>query len=67
MVRDSVAALVGLGLSVAFIYCSRNIADDWYVVWGPFLMTAGALILGVPVYLAQRKHMTEPADVPSYK
>jgi APA family basic amino acid/polyamine antiporter len=67
MVRDSFAALVGLGLSVAFIYYSRNVSDDWYVVWGPFLMTAGAFVLGVPVYLAQRKHMTEPADVPSYK
>ena len=45
---------------------SRNVADSWYVVWGPFLMTAGAFVLGVPVYLAQRKHMTAPADVPTY-
>jgi APA family basic amino acid/polyamine antiporter len=67
LVRDSVAAIVALGLSVAFIYYSRNVADDWYVVWGPFLMTAGAFVLGIPVYLAQRKHMREPADVPSYK
>jgi APA family basic amino acid/polyamine antiporter len=67
LVRDASAAVVALALSVAFIYYSRNTADDWYVVWGPFLMTAGAFVLGVPVYLAQRKHMTEPADVPSYK
>jgi APA family basic amino acid/polyamine antiporter len=66
LVRDSVAAVVALGLSVAFIYYSRNVADDWYVVWGPFLMTAGAFVLGVPVYLVQRKHMTAPADVPPY-
>ena len=49
LVRDAFAAVVAIGLSVAFIYYSRNVADDWYVVWGPFLMTAGALVLGVPV------------------
>ena len=27
--------IVALALSVAFIYYSRNTADDWYVVWGP--------------------------------
>jgi APA family basic amino acid/polyamine antiporter len=67
LVRDAFAAIAGLGLSVAFIYYSRNVSDDWYVVWGPFLMTAGAFVLGIPVYLLQRKHMTEPADVPPYK
>ena len=68
LVRDGFAAAVGLALSIAFIYYSRTTWEtEWYVYWGPFLMTAGAFVLGIPVYLAQRKHMTEPADAPSYK
>jgi APA family basic amino acid/polyamine antiporter len=66
LARDLVAAVVAFGLSLAFIYYSRNTGNAWYVYWGPFLMTAGAFVLGVPVYLMQRKHMTEPADVPPY-
>jgi APA family basic amino acid/polyamine antiporter len=65
-VRDVLAAVVAFGLSVAFIYYSRNTGNAWYVYWGPFIMTGGAFLLGIPVYLAQRKHMTEPADVPAY-
>ncbi|MDO9378997.1 MAG: amino acid permease [Nocardioidaceae bacterium] len=57
-VRDVVVAVVALVFSLAFIYYSRNSGGSWYVVWGPFLMTGGALALGVPVFLAQRKHMT---------
>jgi APA family basic amino acid/polyamine antiporter len=64
---DLFAAVVAGALSIAFIYYSRNTGNAWYVYWGPFLMTAGAFVLGLPVYLAQRKHMTEPADVPAYK
>jgi len=66
-VRDLVVTVVAAGLSLAFIYYSRNTGNAWYVYWGPYLMTAGALVLGIPVYLLQRKHMTEPADVPPYK
>ena len=40
--------------------------DSWYVVWGPFLMTAGAFALAIPVYATQRKHMTQPPAVPAY-
>ena len=65
-VRDLVVAVASLAAAIAFIYYSRNVDASWYVVWGPFLMTGGALLLGIPVYLAQRKHMTEPADVPAY-
>jgi APA family basic amino acid/polyamine antiporter len=67
LARDLFATVVAFGLSLAFIYYSRNNGNAWYVYWGPFLMTAGAFVLGIPVYLAQRKHMTEPADVPPYK
>jgi APA family basic amino acid/polyamine antiporter len=67
LVRDVLASTIAFALSLAFIYYSRNTGHAWYVYWGPFLMTAGAFLLGVPVYLAQRKHMTEPGDVPPYK
>jgi APA family basic amino acid/polyamine antiporter len=65
-VRDTVVALVSLFAAIAFIYYSRNVDASWYVVWGPFLMTGGALLLGVPVYLAQRGRMSEPTAVPAY-
>ena len=64
--RDTVVAVVSLFAAIAFIYYSRNVDASWYVVWGPFLMTGGALVLGVPVYLVQRGRMTEPVAVPAY-
>ena len=68
LARDAFAAAVAFALSIAFIYYSRTTWETaWYVYWGPFLMTAGAFVLGIPVYLAQRKHMTAPTDVPTYK
>jgi len=65
-VRDVVVGGVSLLFAAAFIYYSRNTGNTWYVVWGPFLMTGGALLIGVPVYLAQRKHMTAPEPVSAY-
>jgi APA family basic amino acid/polyamine antiporter len=65
--RDIVVAGVSLVFAAAFIYYSRNTGSSWYVVWGPFLMTAGALAIGVPVYLAQRRHMTVPEPVPALR
>ena len=65
LVRDLVVAVLSIVFSIAFIYYSRNAGDSWYVTWGPFLMTAGAFAIGVPVYLAQRSQMTEPAPVPA--
>lgn len=65
-VRDIVVATTSLVAAIAFIYYSKNVDASWYVVWGPFLMTGGALVLGVPVYLAQRRHMTTPLEVPAY-
>ena len=67
LVLDLGVAVVALVMSLAFIWYSRNSGDDWYVVWGPFLMAGGAGLLGVPVYLSQRGSMTEPAPVPDYK
>jgi len=64
---DLSVAIVALVFSIAFIYYSRNTGDTWYVVWGPFLMAGGAFLVGIPVYLRQRKHMTEPVPVPQYR
>ena len=66
-VRDLVVAVAAVAFSIAFIYYSKNTDNDWYVVWGPYLMTGGAFVLGIPVYLAQRKHMTAPPSVPAHK
>jgi APA family basic amino acid/polyamine antiporter len=65
LVWDLTAAGVALVLSLAFIYYSRNAGQTWYVVWGPYLMTAGAAALGLPVYLAQRGKMSAPPPLPS--
>ncbi|MET0998967.1 MAG: amino acid permease [Marmoricola sp.] len=64
---DMSVALVALVMSLAFVWYSRNSGDNWYVVWGPFLMAGGAALLGIPVYLSQRSSMTEPAPVPDFK
>ncbi len=66
-VRDVSVAVAAFVFSLAFIYYSRNTGDTWYVVWGPFLMSGGAALLGIPVYLAQRKRMTEPVPTPPYR
>lgn len=65
-VRDVVVAAVSLVASVAFVYYSRNTSTSWYVTWGPFLMAGGACLIGIPVYLAQRGHMTTPEPVPAF-
>ena len=64
-VRDSFVAVVALVMSVAFVWYSRNSGDSWYVVWGPFLMTAGAALIGIPVYFAKRSSMTSPRACPT--
>ena len=58
LVRDAGVAVTAILFSLAFIYYSRNTGDSWYVVWGPFLMTGGAGLLGIPVYLRQRGRMS---------
>ena len=55
---DLSVAAVALFFSVLFIYFSRNTGATWFVVWGPFLLSAAAGLVGIPVYLAQRTHMT---------
>ena len=65
--RDSIVAVVALVFSILFVYYSRNSGqENWYEVWGPFLMAGAALVIGIPVYLAMRSRMTAPPPVPPY-
>jgi APA family basic amino acid/polyamine antiporter len=50
-----------------FIVYSRNTGHSFWVYWAPFFLAGGALLLGIPVYLAQRRHMNPPAPVPDYR
>jgi APA family basic amino acid/polyamine antiporter len=61
LVRDLAVAVVALVMSAAFVYYSRNTGHDWLVYWGPFLMSGGAALLGVPVYLYQRRQLHRTA------
>ena len=66
-VRDVVVAVVSLVFSVLFIWYSRFTGESFWVYWGPFFLSAGALLLGVPVYLRMRDRMAEPEPVPAYR
>jgi APA family basic amino acid/polyamine antiporter len=65
-IRDIVVAILALVFSVLFIVYSRNTGHSVWVVWAPFFLAAGAMLLGIPVYNRQRHEMTEPEPVPSY-
>jgi basic amino acid/polyamine antiporter, APA family len=65
--RDLVVAVLSLVFSILFIVYSRNTGNSFWVYWAPFFLAGGALLLGVPVYLAQREKMTEPEPVPAYR
>ncbi|MFD0689064.1 APC family permease [Actinomadura fibrosa] len=66
-VRDTVVAAVSLAFAILFIWYSRNTGHGFWTYWAPFFLAGGAMLLGVPVYLAQRRHMTRPAAVPPYR
>jgi basic amino acid/polyamine antiporter, APA family len=53
--------------SILFIYYSRNTGHSSWEYWAPYLPAAVALLLGIPVYLAQRRHMSQPGPVPPYR
>ena len=65
--RDMIVAALALVFSILFIIYSRNTGHSFWVYWAPFFLAAGALVLGIPVYLAQRRHMSQPAPVPPYR
>jgi APA family basic amino acid/polyamine antiporter len=66
-VRDLIVAVISLVFSVLFIWYSRNTGNSFWVYWAPFFLAGGALLLGIPVYSAQRNKMTQPAQVPPYR
>jgi len=66
-VRDMIVAVAALVCSVLFIWYSRNTGHSFWVYWAPFLMTGGALALGIPVYRSMRGSMTEPDADPEYR
>jgi len=65
--RDVIIAVLALVFSVLFIWYSRNTGQSFWVYWAPFFLAAVALLLGIPVYLGQRRHMSQPAPVPPYR
>jgi len=65
--RDMIVAVVALIFSILFIYYSRNTGHSPFVYWAPFLLAGVSLLLGIPVYAAQRNKMTEPGSVPQYR
>jgi len=65
--RDMIVAVLALVFSILFIVYSRNTGHSFWVYWAPYFLAGGALLLGIPVYLAQRRHITEPAPVPPYR
>jgi amino acid transporter len=65
--RATVLGTIAVVFSILFIVYSRNTGHSFWVYWAPYFLAAGALLLGIPVYLAQRGHMTNPAPVPPYR
>jgi APA family basic amino acid/polyamine antiporter len=66
-VRDMIVAGLSLVFSILFIWYSRNTGASGFQYWAPFVLAGGALALGIPVYLSQRRHLTPPAPVPPYR
>jgi APA family basic amino acid/polyamine antiporter len=65
--RDMIVAVLALVFSILFIIYSRNTGQSFWVYWAPYFLAAGALLLGIPVYLRQRSHLTQPEPVPPYR
>jgi basic amino acid/polyamine antiporter, APA family len=65
--RDMLVAVVALVFSILFIWYSRNTGASGFQYWAPFVLAGVALLLGIPVYFAQRGKMTPPEPVPDYR
>src|SRR5499427_4172559 len=51
--RDMIVASLALVFSILFIWYSRNTGHSFWAYWAPYILAAGALLLGIPVYLGQ--------------
>lgn len=58
LARDLVVAVLSLVFSILFIWYSRNTGHSFWAYWAPFILAGGALVLGIPVYAAQRARPT---------
>lgn len=56
--------MLSLVFSILFIWYSRNTDASGFQYWAPFVLAGVALLLGIPVYFAQRGTMTQPEPVP---
>ena len=66
--RDAIVALLALVFSILFIWYSRNTSGETsFSYWAPFILAGVALLIGIPVYRAQRGHLVEPGPVPEYR
>ncbi len=65
--RDMIVAVLALVFSILFIVYSRNTGQGLWVYWAPYFLAAGALLIGIPVYLTGRHHMSQPEPVPPYR
>jgi basic amino acid/polyamine antiporter, APA family len=63
-VRDMIVAVLSVVFSFFFIYYSRDTGHSFWVYWAPFFLTAGAFLLGVPVYRRQRNRIAAPGEAP---
>ena len=63
----SLVPLLAVAFSIAFIWYSRNTGHSFWVYWGPFMLTAAALVLGIPVYRAMRGKMAAPSEIGPYR
>ncbi len=82
-VRDATVAVLAIVFSVLFIVYSRNTGAQGsrsigeifgrgashgsWAEWMPFVLAGVALLLGIPVYKRQKRHMTQPEPVPPYR
>jgi basic amino acid/polyamine antiporter, APA family len=64
---DIIVAGLALVFSILFIVYSRNTGHSFWAYWAPYLLAAVGLLLGIPVYLVQRRHMSQPEPVPPYR
>jgi APA family basic amino acid/polyamine antiporter len=65
LARDVITAAISLIFSMLFVVYSANTSAAGFAVYEPFVYLAGALILGVPVYLVNRSRMTPPPPPPA--
>ncbi|PPK67352.1 amino acid permease [Actinokineospora auranticolor] len=64
---DLAVAVPALVFSFLFIWYSRNTGQPPLVYWAPFLLAGITLVIGIPVYTAQRHRLTRPDPVPDHR